>query len=56
MWAQYPKHLMEPRRVTPTTPVEYKPDRPIKEKRRIPHKLTKAIRHKFAFEDKNHLS
>ena len=53
MWNQYPKHLMEPKREIPMHMVPMKPDKPILEKQVRPHRNTKVIRKKYAFEDKN---
>ena len=51
MWNQYPKHLMEPKREIPMTFVPMKPPKEIKTKQVFPHRSTKVIRKKYAFED-----
>ena len=48
MWNQYPKHMMEPRIVTPMTPVEGKPEKPYLSKRIRVDGQTKEIRKKYA--------
>ena len=45
---------MEPKVHIPATPIELKPDRPIREKIMRPHRLTNIIRRKEAIEDKHH--
>ena len=54
MWNQYPKHLMEPKIHIPVTEVTNKPMRPIREKKVRPDRITKVIRKKYTFEDKNY--
>ena len=53
MWNQYPKHLMEPKIHIPVTEVTTKPMRPIREKKVRPDRITKVLRKKYTFEDKN---
>ena len=53
MWNQFPKHLMEPRVTLPKQEVEFLPLKEIKEKKVRPHRVTKIVRKKYAFEDKN---
>ena len=48
MWNQYPKHMMEPKIVTPWTEVEGKPLKPVMEKKLRVSKQTHVIRKKFA--------
>ena len=44
---------MEPRRVIPMQDVEFLPPKEIKEKKVRPHRITKIVRKKYAYEDKN---